>query len=844
MQDNTEKLNTILPLVKKPGRYIGGEFGAVRAKDRVADFSFCLVFPDLYEIGMSHQGLQILYHIINSTPGLLAERCYAPDRDMEKLLRQHNMPLFSIESRTSLAAFDALGITLPYELCYTNILTILDLAGIPLYAADRNDDHPLIIGGGSCALNPEPVAEFFDAIVLGDGEEIILEIADILRSAKKEGLARKEKLQRLASLDGVYVPVFFEPLYENNQLRKIEPLLKGYTSVKRRVLAELPNIDLLVDPIVPMVKPIHDRLGVEIARGCTRGCRFCQAGIIYRPVRERSMQDIMQLAQKGIADSGFDELALLSLSSGDFTCLPELMRSLMDYFADRYVSVSMPSMRVGTLTPEIMEQIKRVRKTGFTLAPEAGSDRLRRVINKGITEEDLLDTSRNAFALGWNLLKFYFMIGLPTETMEDVDAIVDLSKKARQQAGKGRAQINVSVGTFVPKPHTPFEREKQLSLAESKEKIDHLKRTLPRKGFKLKWHNPEMSFLEGVFSRGDRRLSSVIETAWRQGARLDGWSEEFDLPQWRRAAEKNGIVLEEYLRGREADEILPWQHLQSGVDTSFLEKERERGYEEIYTADCRTDGCHKCGMCDFKQIKPRLNTCEQENTPRPSLARKNAHQDGQENRYKYRITYQRKGDIRFLGHLEILQLIFRVLRRAELPLLFSHGFNPSPKVSFSPALPVGMESEAEYFDMELSRPFDDMQETLVQINQQMPEGLVATEISWAPAKHNIEEQTSYRILLQHSLSDLQKEKIETFLAASEWIISRIRKGREKEIDLREMVCALEGKENTIKLVLLSRPGQPSTNPREIMQHVLGLGPEESLLARIRKTAVCESPTTC
>lgn len=499
-------IDAILPLVKKPGQYIGGELNSINKAWHMGAIRFCLIFPDLYELGMSHHGLQILYHILNNDERFLAQRCYAPDIDMEEHLRKAGLPLFALESRRPLAEFDVLGFTLPYELCYTNILTVLDLAGLPFKACDRTEEHPLVIGGGSCALNPEPVADFFDVIVLGDGEEVVVELGERLLAAKNEGAGKTETLRKLATVKGVYVPLFFEPIYTNGQFAGVQALEKDYIQAERRVLPELPKAATSTRPLVPVVKPIHDRLGIEIARGCTRGCRFCQAGMIYRPVRERSVDDILKLAEQGIEASGFDEVALLSLSTGDYSCLPEVLIRLMDRFADEYISVSMPSMRVGTLTPEIIEQIKRVRKTGFTVAPEAGTDRMREVINKGITEEDLLATCRDAFGAGWNLIKFYFMIGLPTETEEDVDGIVELAKKARAAAGGGgRAQINVSVATFIPKPHTPFQWHEQLSLEEAKARLQRLKQLLPRKGFKLKWHDAHTSFMEGVFSRGDRR---------------------------------------------------------------------------------------------------------------------------------------------------------------------------------------------------------------------------------------------------------------------------------------------------------------------------------------------------
>ena len=836
---NDINLNLILPLVRKPARYVGGEHNAARKNWDRAEVRFALVFPDLYEIGMAHQGLQILYHILNSREHLLADRCFVPDLDMEQQLRHHRLPLFSLESRRPLADFDVLGITLPYELCYTNILTVLNLAGIPFRAAQR-DREPLVIGGGSCAMNPEPVADFFDAVVLGDGEEVILEIAEIVRAAKQAGLRRPEILARLAGLAGVYVPSFFVPQYQDGEFSGIEVLDPGRTSVRRRVLPELPAAGYLGRPLVPVVRPVHDRLGVEIARGCTRGCRFCQAGIIYRPVRERSLEEVMAVAEQGTSASGFEEMALLSLSTGDYSCLPELLTALMNRFAHSHVSVSMPSMRVGTLTGEIMDQIRRVRKTGFTVAPEAGTDRLRQVINKGITEADLLATCRNAFALGWKLIKFYFMIGLPTETWEDVTAIIDLAAKARREAGanSGRVQINVSVGTFVPKPHTPFQWERQLNLAEARERISRLKELLPRRGFNLKWQDPKQSVLEGVFSRGDRRLARLIETAWQAGVRLDGWSEHYRLEAWQDAARECTIDLDAYLQARDPNKPLPWDHLASGVDREFLVQERAKALAMEYTPDCRTSGCQQCGLCDFKTIRPVLHRAG--GTAAAAVQEGPVPGTGEPQGVPpvvYRVHYTRLGDSRFYSHLETLQLIFRALRRAGVSVLHSQGHNPTPRVSFSDALPVGMESEAEYFDMDLAAPLADPAAFADSLSSELPPGMAVVSIVAPPTKAPAAFLTSYRVVLAAPLTEPQQRSIEAFFGLESLVVAQVRKGKRREVDIRPLVSILQVQGREVHLSLISVPGRPGISARSVLIEVVGIPEEEALLARISKTKV-------
>ncbi|EKD38510.1 MAG: hypothetical protein ACD_75C00708G0002 [uncultured bacterium] len=844
---NTMTDQTIYSSISKPGRYLGQEYNSVQKQWNSVAIRFALIFPDLYEIGMSHHGLQILYHILNRHDNFSAERCYCPDTDVERLLRNSKNPLRSLESSRPLSDFDVLGITLPYELCYTNILTILDLAAIPFYSRDRDNSFPLLLGGGAGSLNPEPMADFFDAILLGDGEEAIVEIGELLARHKPESLAKAELLGLLADIDGVYVPSHFRPEYDTaGHIRAIHRTGGKKDQISRRILRDLNSIEHLKHPIVPNAKIVHDRLGIEVARGCTRGCRFCQAGITYRPVRERSPEKILELAECGINDSGFEELALLSLSTGDYSCLGQTLPALMTTFADRLISVAMPSMRVGTLTPAVMDQVKKVRKTGFTLAPEAGSERLRRTINKGITEEDLLATCRDAFSYGWRTIKLYFMIGLPTETDRDIDEIADLVKKVlvecNKAAIKGKKQINVSVGTFVPKPHTPFQWEKQLSVEESMGRIQQLKARLPGKNCNLRYHSPRQGFLEGVFSRGDRRLAELTVNAWQDGARLDGWDEHFDLSRWQRAAEGCGLELADYLRARPTDEIQPWQHLATGVDQQFLIDELAKGKNEIYTPDCRYHACQKCGLCDFKTLSPVV--CNRSGAPAaetdpPVPARGVQHPEKRTDggHFKYIVHYSRLGNISYLGHLEMLQAIFRSLRRAEIPLNYTQGFNPSPKVSFGPALAAGTESLAEFIILDLARPLKNCAETAARLNDKLVPGLKVSRIEPHSGKVPQSILTSYTLTLARPLTDREKDSARQFMHSERYPVAKTRKGKTAEIDIRPLIklFTIAGPD-TLHIEMVGVSTQPGIKPIEALAQILGLAETEVLSTRIQKTS--------
>ncbi|MCR4420687.1 MAG: TIGR03960 family B12-binding radical SAM protein [Clostridia bacterium] len=614
-----------MPRVQKPGRYLGTEFNAVRKGwDRVA-VRMAFVFPDLYEIGMSHLGLTILYGLVNEHEDCLLERAFAPAPDMEAEMRRRGLPLFSLESYRPLTDFDIVGFTLQYELTYSNVLNLLDLAGLPLLASERGEEHPLVVGGGPCAVNPEPLAPFFDALVLGEGEEVLPEILALLKEVRRADRAgedgsprwkvpRRELLKRLAGLEGVYVPSFYRVRYlADGRVAAVEPLEEGVPErVRRRVVADLDRAYFPRRPIVPFLEVVHDRAMLEIMRGCTRGCRFCQAGIMYRPVRERSLGTLRRQAEELLRATGHQEVGLVSLSSADYTAVEALARGLVEAYGRRGIGISLPSLRADAFSVGLAEEIERVRKTGLTFAPEAGTDRLRAVINKQVTEEDLLAACRAAFAAGWRRVKLYFMIGLPTETQEDLDGLAELTYRVlrlgeAERPGAGRPEVSVSVASFVPKPHTPFQWEPQDTQEALREKQAYLGRRLRHRRIRYSWHDPEQSLLEAVLARGDRRLAAAVTAAWRAGARFDGWEEHFSWSRWEEAIRGAGLDPSFYAhRRRDRDEVMPWDHLDLGVTREFLLREAEKARQALPTPDCRWRECPGCGVCPRLGVRPRL----------------------------------------------------------------------------------------------------------------------------------------------------------------------------------------------------------------------------------------------
>ena len=599
-------LKRILKKVEKPARYLGNEINAVHkdtSNPELVRYAHC--FPDLYEVGMSHLGSHILYDVINKEEGVFCERVYAPQVDMEEKMRENNIPLFGLESRESIRHFDIVAFTLQYELCYTNILNMLDLAGIPLLKEDRKEGDPFVLVGGSCAYNSEPMTDFIDAALLGEGEEMNIEVINEYKAWKKSGEPREKFLERIAKIEGVYVPSFYDVEYNEDQtVKSVTPNREcANPHPRKRIIRDMNKVEYPERFIVPYIDTVHDRIVLEIFRGCTRGCRFCQAGMIYRPIREKNFARLKEILEKLIKTTGYDEISLVSLSTSDYSQLAELTDYLVEEYASKNVGISLPSLRLDNFSMEIANKIQKVRKSGLTFAPEAGSQRLRDVINKGITEEDLTRASRQAFEMGWNNIKLYFMIGLPTENYDDLDGIsdlayevVDIYKDVHNGKFKGKFNVTVSTSTFVPKPFTPFQWNPQDMKSSVIEKQRHLVRKLKNRNITYNYHDSDTSLMEAVFARGDRRLGKVLLRAHELGAKFDGWDEHFDLEIWKQAMGECGLDISFYAhRTRELDEVFPWDHIDVGVSKKFLIREAEKALKGEITPDCRK-GCNGCGI--------------------------------------------------------------------------------------------------------------------------------------------------------------------------------------------------------------------------------------------------------
>ena len=603
----------ILSSVQKPARYTGGEFASIIKPAEEVEATICLAFPDVYEVGMSYLGFKILYHLLNQQQGVQAERVYAPWIDMEAKMRERKIPLRTLETKKTLKECDIVGFTLQYELSYTNILNMLDLGGVPVVAAERSEADPLVIVGGPCVYNPEPLADFFDFAIIGEGEEVMAEVMEAYKSWKRAGKpgGRRAFLQEVVKIKGIYVPSFYEVDYnENLTVKEVRPINENAPAVVyKRVVKDMNSVDFPTAPIVPFGEIVHDRIMLEVFRGCSRGCRFCHAGMVYRPVRERKPEVLQDLARKLVDNTGYNEISLVSLSSADYSCLAPMVHSMIEEFKDDRVSVSLPSLRIDSFCVAIAKEIQAVRKSGLTFAPEAGSQKMRDVINKGVTEEDLMNAVGAAFESGWNSVKLYFMIGLPFENDDDVLAIADLARKVQykyyQVTGKRGCKVTCSASFFVPKPYTAFQWFAQDDLETIRRKQFLLKDEIKTiKNVTLNYHDSKTGIIEAVFARGDRKLGKALLLAWQKGARFDGWSDCFDYERWLEAFAEAGIDKDFYAaRQRGENEVFPWEHISPGVSRKFLWNEWQKAYAQQLTHDCRRSTCTGCGVCQKLGVK-------------------------------------------------------------------------------------------------------------------------------------------------------------------------------------------------------------------------------------------------
>lgn len=856
--------------VEKPSRYTGGEVNQIKKDLSQVELKVGLSYPDVYEVGMSHIGLKIIYEVLNQRPEVAAERVYAPWPDYEAILRDRGERLSTLENRIPLAELDLIGFTLQYELSYTNLVNILDLGGVPLRARDRQPHHPVVIGGGSCAYNPEPLAPIMDAICLGDGEELVLEVADAVRVSKARRESREDLWARLAEIQGCYVPALYEVRYhEDGRVAEIVAKPGAPKRVRKRIIPSLDAAPYFTKDIVPNTEIIHDRYGVEVQRGCMRGCRFCQAGYVYRPERQRAPETVRRLVRAGLEATGVSQYGLLSLSLGDYNCIEPLLLSLMDEHADQKAAISTPSMRLESVTPAIMDQIARVKASGFTVAPEAGSDRMRAVINKNIDEDVLLELVGALFSRGWRTLKLYFMLGLPTETYDDLQAIMDLGARCRARARKhcSSPTITVSVSSFVPKSHTPFQWSPQITLEEIKARQSFLWQEARKAKLNYRNHEATSSIMEGVFSRGDRRVGELLLRAHALGARMDGWQEHHRLATWDRALSDLGLDRRWYNhRRRDVTEVFPWDHIDSGVKKEWLWEDWMASLDAGRVEDCSESPCYDCGVCDHRVIhnrvyvedaagaKPKhrqrkryiarsmddlvqLPNLSLRTAPTPAAAAEPSPPPPKpveeifdvslplELRLRFRLRFAKRGVQALSGNQEIMATFQRALKRGRVPALFTKGMNPHMKLAVSPPIPLGTWSEAEFIDIEVRAPF-----TAEAIEQalagQLPEGLVLHEVQALPfqAAPLAEAIASARWRIEVPPGFDLEPVLSWWRSGEPRSIETVTKGNRRTVSLREEILELETAPSALLVRVRVKGGGKL---RAVLEAALGADPLSS-----------------
>ncbi|MCK4856559.1 MAG: TIGR03960 family B12-binding radical SAM protein [candidate division Zixibacteria bacterium] len=831
------------PFVTRPARYIGNELGAVH-KEGSNLVRMALAFPDKYELGMSNLAIQIIYNLVNDLDFAVCERVFTPDLDAAALMRKQGIPLFSLESFTPIAEFDLVGFSLSYELNFTNMLAMLDLAGIPFRSEERGEEHPLICAGGPACFNPEPIADFLDFFYVGEVEETIGELLTV--AGRKGERNRAERLKALSRIEGVYVPSYYRPLYsEDQRFRGLEKLQEGVPDrIKAGMTGEIAPDYYPTQPIVPFEEVTHDRLTVEIMRGCGHACRFCQAGIIYRPKRDRKATEIVDLAVTNLKNTGYDELTLLSLSASDYQEMDQLITLLLDRLGDRHIKISLPSLRPTMKSLELARRISPHDRPALTFALEGGSERMRQVINKNISIEEFYHVVQSAFAAGWRLIKLYFMIGLPSETDDDLKGIVEVIRNCEQicRRHRGRANINVTISPFSPKALTPWQWERQDSIEKIARKNAFLKRSCRSRHVQLKIRSGEVNYLEGVCSRGDRRLSAVIEKAYELGARFDGWSEHFNFGIWQQAFAECGIRMEDYTRERSINEALPWDHIDKGISTDWLRRERERSHH-VDELESDKDG-------DFKFADIIIAPCEVAEqvldvlpASRGKFGRKPKRKvtgiDVAVPRSRLRICWSKDERVRFLAHLATARMFERALRRAEIPVAYSQGYHPRPRISLGPPLSLGYTSKAEYLDIQLQKPFYD--NMIERLNRKLPSGFRVTN-----AMPIMGKATSLSGLINLACYEVQLPErkritpaiIEDTLARAEILITRRRGEKVKQVEVRKAILNIElreGEPDDILYLELGLGNLGFVRPDDLMINCFGYRQEEILPLNICRT---------